>query len=65
MHFVGPKSIYAKAGLQSGDEVVSIDGKPVKSTGDVGALLNGRVGSGKTYTMEVVRGGKPWTLTFK
>lgn len=64
LNFVGPKSVYAKVGLQSGDEVVDIDGEVPKSAGDVGAMIYGRTGDGKKHTMNIVRNGKKVALKF-
>lgn len=54
----------ARAGLQDGDVIVSIDGTPIK---DGRQLQNtvARLPVGKTVKMEIVRDGKPKTLDVK
>jgi S1-C subfamily serine protease len=64
MNFVGPKSRYAKVGLQSNDIVVNIDGIEPKTASDVGTLIFERLGDGKTHEIKVIRAGKEKTLRF-
>lgn len=54
-----------KAGLQAGDLIISIDGKPVKemSTDSVSNMLRGEPGT--KLTLEIERPGKKGTMTFK
>jgi len=47
----------AKSGLVVGDILVSLNGRPVKDTGDVQAILTGD-NIGKTVQAAIVRGGK-------
>lgn len=54
-------SVFAKAGLQVGDVVTSIDGKPLKSIDDA-ADLYARAGGMKSATVQIVRAGAPKTL---
>lgn len=64
MNFVGPKSIYAKVGLRSGDIVVNIDGVVPKSGIEVGQLVHERIGDGKAHKILVRRGAENVTLEF-
>ena len=54
-----------KAGLQAGDLIISIDGKPVKemSTDSVSNMLRGEPGT--KLTLEIERPGKKGTMTFR
>lgn len=54
-----------KAGLQAGDIIISIDGKPVKemSTDSVSDMLRGEPGT--KLMLEIERPGKKGTMTFK
>ena len=54
-----------KAGLQAGDLIISIDGKPVKemSTDSVSNMLRGEPGT--KLMLEIERPGKKGTMTFK
>ena len=58
LNFVGPNSMYAKIGLQSGDQVVSVDGVAPKGAGDVGQFLYGIRGDGKRHLIQIIRDGK-------
>lgn len=54
-----------KAGLQAGDLIISIDGKPVKemSTDSVSNMLRGEPGT--NLMLEIERPGKKGTMTFR
>ena len=58
LNFVGPNSMYAKIGLQSGDQVVSVDGVAPKGAGDVGQFLYGIRGDGRRHLIQIIRDGK-------
>ena len=64
LFFVGPSSIYAQAGLKSGDVVQRIDGKPVNSVGELSEKLYKLVGSGHPHQMQIIREGKVRKLKF-
>lgn len=51
----------AKAGLKPGDEIVKINGKPVKTPGEVRALLRGKW-SGDTLQLTIRRAGEEQEL---
>jgi S1-C subfamily serine protease len=51
-------SLFARAGLQKGDIIVAIDGRPLRSLDDA-ADLYARAATLKALTVQVVRGGKP------
>ena len=59
---VVPGSGAADAGLQPGDVVTAIDGEPVTSSTDVGAIIRNRE-AGEMITIEIERKGEPQTLT--
>ena len=65
MAFVGPKSVYAKAGLRTDDEVVDIDGKAPTSAGEVGQFIYAVRGDGKTHHIRVLRNGGTIELKFR
>lgn len=59
---VYPNSPGARAGIEPGDIIVAIDGRPVVKNEDVNvAVLDGEVGS--TLKVTIVRGGKEETLS--
>ena len=58
---VAPGSVFAKAGLQAGDVVTAVDGKPLRTIDDA-ADLYARAGSMKAASVAIVRAGKPQTL---
>lgn len=64
MNFVGPKSIYAKVGLRSGDIVINIDGQVPKSGVEVGQLVHERVDDGRAHKILIRRDGAHVTLEF-
>jgi putative serine protease PepD len=59
---VVPGSGAAEAGLQPGDVIVAIDGQPVTSSTDVGAIIRNRE-AGEMLTIEIERQGEPQTIT--
>jgi putative serine protease PepD len=59
---VVPGSGAAEAGLQPGDVIVAIDGEPVTSSTDVGAIIRNRE-AGEMITIEIERQGEPQTIT--
>jgi putative serine protease PepD len=59
---VTPDSPAARAGLQAGDVVVSIDGKAVQDRSELVAAIRGRK-PGDKVTLVVVRGGNETTIT--
>lgn len=58
---VAPDSLFAKAGLQAGDTITTINNQPLRSLDDA-ATLYSRVGSIKSATIQVLRAGKPLAL---
>jgi S1-C subfamily serine protease len=54
-------SVFAKAGLVSGDLVTSVDGKPLRSLDDA-ADLYARASKARSMNAQLVRGGKPVAL---
>jgi len=58
---VTPGSLFARAGLVTGDTITAIDGKPLRSIDDA-ADLYARAGGMKAATVQLVRAGKPHTL---
>ncbi len=59
---VTPGTGAAEAGLQPGDLVISIDGAPVQSGGDLAAQIQTHQ-PGDTVDLEVVRDGEPSTVS--
>jgi putative serine protease PepD len=59
---VVPGSGAAEAGLQPGDVIVAIDGEPVTSSTDVGAIIRNRE-AGESITIEIERQGESETIT--
>jgi putative serine protease PepD len=59
---VTPDSPAARAGLQAGDVVVSIDGKAVQNRSELVAAIRGHK-PGDKVTLVVVRGGNETTIT--
>ena len=59
---VTPDSPAARAGLQAGDVVVSIDGKAVQNHSELVAAIRGHK-PGDKVTLVVVRGGNETTIT--
>ncbi len=64
LRIVGPKSVYAKVGLKSGDVIVTIDGKEVQSASEASQTLYQKSGDGKRHHMEVRRSGKIIDINF-
>jgi S1-C subfamily serine protease len=62
VHSVSPDGPAAKAGLKSGDRIVTADGKEVKSFEDLKALVAHRK-PGDKVVLKVVRDGKEQSLT--
>lgn len=58
---VSPSSVFAKAGLQSGDVVTAVDNTPLKTIDDA-AELYVRASSTRAANIHVLRAGKPMTL---
>jgi hypothetical protein len=58
---VAEGSVFAKAGLQSGDVITAVDGMPLKSIDDAAELYI-RASSARTAKVDVLRAGKPQTL---
>ncbi|MBA3456444.1 MAG: PDZ domain-containing protein [Deltaproteobacteria bacterium] len=58
---VAPGSVFAKAGLRSGDVITAVDGAPLTSIDDAADLYI-RAGSVKTANVQLLRAGKPMTL---
>jgi hypothetical protein len=60
--FVAPGSSAEAAGIQAGDQLVSIDGVPVSQSPPALSLVQAIPGApGETATFELVRGGQPYT----
>ncbi|MGL4249247.1 MAG: Do family serine endopeptidase [Aeromonas sp.] len=57
---VMPDSSAAKAGIKAGDIIVSIDGKPVRSFGELRAKI-ATMGAGKQVELGLIRDGKAQT----
>ncbi|MDQ7954352.1 MAG: DegQ family serine endoprotease [Rhodocyclaceae bacterium] len=53
-----------KAGLQSGDVILKVDGQPIVSSGDLPAII-GQMAPGQKVALEVWRKGAPETLSAK
>jgi hypothetical protein len=58
---LGASSVFSKAGLQVGDVVTAVDGKPLKTIDDA-ADLYARAGSMTRASVQILRAGKPLTL---
>jgi S1-C subfamily serine protease len=58
---VAPGSVFAKAGLQSGDVVTAVDQQPLKTIDDA-AELYVRASTTRAANVHVLRAGKPMTL---
>jgi predicted metalloprotease with PDZ domain len=59
-----PGSAARKAGLQSGDEVLAVNGRTISQPGDVGAALT-NVGIGEEVVVRVRRAGVERTARFR
>jgi len=58
---IAPDSLFAKAGLRTGDVITSVDRQPLHSLDDT-ADLYARAASARNVTVQLVRAGKPLTL---
>jgi S1-C subfamily serine protease/predicted esterase len=58
---VSPQSAAAKAGIQPGDEIIEIEGKPVERVAQLLHLIGGKY-EGDTVSLKVKRAGKEITL---
>jgi S1-C subfamily serine protease len=58
---VTPGSLFAKAGLKSGDVVTAVDGHPLRSLDDA-ANLYARAATARSVSLQITRAGKPMTL---
>ena len=58
---LGASSVFTKAGLQVGDVITAIDGRPLKTIDDA-ADLYARAGSMTRASVQILRAGKPLTL---
>lgn len=57
-----PESVWGRAGLHSGDQLVSVNGAPMATPGEFRAVL-GRARIGDTLRVEVMRPSGPWRTT--
>jgi serine protease Do len=57
-------SAAAKAGIKAGDVIVSVNGSPVETAGDIGRHLQ-KLETGDEFTVQVMRDRKPVTLKGK
>lgn len=64
LNFVGPKSVYARVGLQANDIVTSIDGKVLASGAEVAQTLHAAYGDGHVHEIKLIRNGKDKTIRF-
>jgi S1-C subfamily serine protease len=58
---VGDGTIFARAGLRTGDLIIAVDGTPLRSLDDA-ANLYARVSSAKALTAQILRSGSQLTL---
>ncbi len=58
---VAAASVFGKAGLEAGDIVTAVDGKPLRTIDDA-ADLYARAGSMRAANVQILRAGKPQTL---
>ncbi|MDB4962359.1 MAG: hypothetical protein JWP01_2358 [Myxococcales bacterium] len=61
LDMVAPGSVFAKAGLRTGDVVTAVDGRPLRSIDDAADLYVG-ASSIRSTTVQVTRAGAPITL---
>jgi S1-C subfamily serine protease/predicted esterase len=61
VNMVSPKSAAAKAGIQTGDEIIEIEGKPVERVAQLLHLIGPKY-EGDTVSLTVKRAGKKITL---
>ena len=59
---VNPNTPGAKAGLRAGDTITAVDGKPVRQSGDVSALITGKK-PGDKVELELQRAGRTEKVT--
>ena len=57
-------SAAAKAGVKAGDVIVSVNGSPVETAGDIGRHVQ-KLEPGDEFTVQVMRDKKPMTLKGK
>ncbi|HXD88169.1 MAG TPA: Trx7/PDZ domain-containing (seleno)protein [Urbifossiella sp.] len=60
---IAPDSAAEKSGFKAGDRLRSLDGQPLLSIADVQWVLHGASGDGARIAADVIRDGKPTTLT--
>ncbi|MDV6315983.1 DegQ family serine endoprotease [Idiomarina sp. HP20-50] len=58
---VVPGSSADKAGIKSGDVIISVDGQVIRSFSELGAMV-GSIGSGKSIELGIIRNGKEMSL---
>ncbi|MGE0868012.1 MAG: PDZ domain-containing protein [Kofleriaceae bacterium] len=61
LDMVGGDSLFAKAGLRTGDTIASVDGLAIRSLDDA-ANLYANAATARSVVIQVVRGGKPVML---
>ena len=60
---VSAGSLAEKAGIQAGDEVVSVDGTQVSTWVDMGNELKGAIARGNSFEVDCERDGQPFSVT--
>lgn len=61
---VGRESPAEKAGIKTGDVILKLNGKPLKSREELQAAMK-ELSAGDKVTFELLRGGKPENITFR